>query len=380
MHTESTDTTNGAAADLPADLFAYALAGTEGIPSYADLMDKLRQPSYRAQQLAQWLWVRAAARYDDMTNLPADVRTQLAQMAVFQRAVIADVQHSRDGTRKYLLRFADGICAETVALPQRGYETSDGSARLTVCVSAQAGCTLACSFCATGRSGFSRNLLPGEIAEQVRVVAADYGHRVSNVVVMGQGEPFLNYDATLAGLRIINAANAAGGLGIGARHITLSTAGIISGIKRLAAEPQQFTLAVSLHSAVQATRDRLMPGLQGQPLAELNAALQAYYQQTKRRPSLEYALIAGVNDSTAEIAALAQFARSCSSGGAHVNLIPLNASATDDALLDLQPTNAATAARIAETLRSSKVEVSIRASRGSDIAAACGQLAQQHTG
>ena len=348
------------------DIFAYGLQSAEGVQSYADLMNSLKQPDYRAKQLAKWLWVRDANSYDDMTDLPADLRTRLAQFAPLKRAQVQQVQHSTDGTRKYLLCFADGTCVETVGLPSQG---SSGK-RLTVCISSQAGCALGCTFCATGQGGLIRNLTPGEIAEQVHIVGSDFNQRVSNVVIMGQGEPFQNYSATIAGLRILNAAENIGGLGIGARHITISTSGIITGIKRLATEPEQFTLAVSLHSAQQATRDKLMPGLKGQTLDQLATTLQSYYQQAKRRPSLEYSLIAGINDDKVEIAALVQFARNT---GAHINLIPLNESVQST----FQPANQKATMEIAEVLRSNGIEVSIRKRRGADIAAACGQLAQE---
>lgn len=354
------------------DIFAYGLTETESIPSYADLMNTLNQPPYRAKQLAQWLWVHGVNTYDDMVNLPASLRTQLTEVAPLHRATAQRVQHSTDATRKYLLRFTGNTHVEAVGLPGTNN-------RLTVCVSAQAGCALACTFCATGRGGLIRNLLPGEIAEQVRIVGADFNQRISNVVVMGQGEPFQNYNATLAALRIINTSENTGGLDIGARHITVSTSGIISGIKRFSTEPEQFTLAVSLHSAVQTTRNKLMPGLKSQPLDQLKHALRHYCQTAKRRPSLEYALIKNVNDSKAEIAALTEFARGT---GAHINLIPLNESTTSDHSTNskqpaLQPATQQATTTIAEILRSHGIETTVRKRRGADIAAACGQLATE---
>jgi 23S rRNA (adenine2503-C2)-methyltransferase len=214
-----------------------------------------------------------------------------------------------------------------------------------------------------------RNLLPGEIAEQVRVVGADFGQRVSNVVVMGQGEAFQNYDAVLAALRIINAPEDTGGLGIGARHITLSTAGIIKGIERFSDEPEQFTLAVSLHSALQATRDKLMPGLRGQSVEKLGQALVNYCEKTGRRPSLEYALIKKVNTSPAEVDALIAFARKTK---AHVNVIPLN-----EVGAKLKTADQPETLSFADKLRYAGVQVTVRKRRGVDIDAACGQLAQR---
>jgi len=348
------------------DIFAYGLTAAENIPSYADLMAQLNQPNFRAKQLAQWLWVRKVNSYDEMTNLSADLRAQLKELAPLQRATVEQVQKSKDGTRKYLLRFADGVCVEAVGLPALDRK----SQRLTVCISAQAGCALKCSFCATGQGGFVRNLLPGEIAEQVRIVGDDFDCRVSNVVVMGQGEAFQNYDAVLAALRILNAPKTEGGFEIGARHITVSTAGIVKGIERFAAEPEQFTLAVSLHSAVQTTRDTLMPGLQGQTLEKLESALTDYYAKTGRRPSLEYALIDKVNTTGPENIALIGFARKTK---AHVNLIPLNAveGLSNKAI---KPAGQLEALHLANTLRPEGIPVTVRARRGADIDAACGQL------
>ena len=372
------------------DIFGYGISTEGEAPSYRNLMNKLRQPGFRAEQLAQWLWVHGVESYDDMANLPAVLRKQLDEVAPLQRVELQCVQQSEDGTRKYLLRFADGVSVEAVGLPSidtnksrakslsadtdEGESESSATTRLTVCVSSQAGCAMACSFCATGRGGFVRNLSPGEIAEQVRVVRADFEQRVSNIVVMGQGEPFHNYDAVLAALRIVNAPESKGGMGIGARHITLSTAGIIDGIKRLADEPEQFTLAVSLHSAVQTTRDKMMPGICDQPLKKLSAALVEYFEKTGRRPSLEYTLVEGLNDSPFEAETLVAFAKKIR---AHVNLIPLNSVQANSKLQASHHTEALDFARV---LLAEGVDVTLRKRRGADIDAACGQLSQKQCG
>jgi 23S rRNA (adenine2503-C2)-methyltransferase len=256
---------------------------------------------------------------------------------------------------------AGGATVETVGLPSGD--------RLTVCFSTQAGCAMGCAFCATGTGGLVRDLGPGEMVDQVRVVADDYGRRVSNAVAMGQGEPFANYDATLGGLRFMNADS---GLGIGARHLTVSTCGLIAGIARFAEEPEQFTLAVSLHSAVQETRDRLMPGVRALGLPSLRAALVAYAEKTGRRPSLEYALIDGVNDSPAELSALVGFCRGML---VHVNLIPVNPVTDTD--FARSPTQRLLA--FERGLSDAGIEVSVRSERGADIDAACGQLRQRAT-
>ncbi|MCL2525855.1 MAG: 23S rRNA (adenine(2503)-C(2))-methyltransferase RlmN [Coriobacteriia bacterium] len=339
------------------------------LPTYGDLMSQLGQPSFRAKQLAAWLWGECVHSYDEMTNLPADLRARLTELAPLVRGSIIARQQSKDGTRKYLIEFADGVSVEAVGLP-----ATDASKRLTVCISSQAGCAMGCSFCATGQGGLVRNLTPGELAEQVRIVAYDFELRASNVVVMGQGEPFRNYANTLAGLRIINAAPADGGLGIGARHITLSTAGIIKGIERLSHEPEQFTLAVSLHSAVQETRDRLMPGLASQPLDKLAVALADYFDRTQRRPSLEFAVIDGISATSSEIFALIDFAQKTQ---AHVNLIPLNSVEELESNKGLKPASQLDTMHLANTLRSAGIKATVRRRRGADIAAACGQLAQK---
>ena len=326
----------------------------------ADALAGLGAPRYRTGQVVRWLYARGALSFDDMTDLPAGLRASLAGLLALPVPSLVERQVSRvDDTRKYLFRLADGELVETVGLP--------ADDRLTVCFSTQAGCAMGCAFCATGSAGFVRDLAPGEMVDQVRLVAEDFGRRASNAVAMGQGEPFANYDAVLGGLRLMNDPDA---LGIGARHLTVSTCGLISGIRRLAEEPEQFTLAVSLHSAVQSTRDRLMPGVRGVALSELRSALVAYAEKTGRRPSLEYALIDGVNDTDAELEALAAFAHGML---VHVNLIPANPVQGSGFAR-----SASARARAFEVrLQRAGVEASIRAERGADIDAACGQLRQR---
>lgn len=325
------------------------------------LIADLGQPKFRAKQLERWLYGRGARSFDEMTDLPAGLRDTLAGQLALPSPIVRQRQHSSDGTVKYLLELADGATIETVGLP--------AGDRLTVCFSTQAGCAMGCAFCATGVAGLTRDLGPGEMVDQVRLVADDFGRRVSNAVAMGQGEPFANYAATLGALRFLNAAE---DVGIGARHITVSTCGLIPGILRFAEEPEQFTLAVSLHSAVQATRDRLMPGVRGMALPALREALVTYAEKTGRRPSLEYALIAGVNDSAEQLTALVRFARNLL---VHVNLIPVNpisesafARSADERVTTFQ-----------RELHMSGIEVSVRTERGADIDAACGQLRQRAT-
>lgn len=318
------------------------------------------QPAYRARQMVAWLYGRLVRSFDEMTDLPGALRAALEDRFWLTHPEMVDIQRSSDGTRKYLWRLADGVLVESVGIPT--------DERLTVCFSTQAGCAMRCSFCATGRGGFVRDLLPGEMAWQVALVAQDFGLRASGAVAMGQGEPFNAYEATLGGLRLMNHPH---GLGIGARHLTVSTSGVVPGIDRLAREPEQFTLAVSLHSAVQATRDRLMPGVRRWQLPRLREALISYAERTGRRPTLEYALIAGENDTPAEVDALVAFARGwlC-----HVNLIPVNP------VTGAQTARPAEAkvAEVAAALRRAGVEATVRVERGADIDAACGQLTQRH--
>ena len=326
-----------------------------------ELVASLGLPRFRAKQLERWLYGRGARSFSEMTDLPAGLRETLAGRLALPCPVVLERQDATDGTRKYLVQLADGATVETVGLPSGD--------RLTVCFSTQAGCAMGCAFCATGAAGLTRDLAPGEMVDQVRLVADDFGRRVSNAVAMGQGEPFANYDATLGALRFLNAAE---DMGIGARHITVSTCGLTAGIRRFAEEPEQFTLAVSLHSAVQATRDRLMPGVRAITLPSLRESLVAYAERTGRRPSLEYALIDGVNDTAPELSALIRFARNTL---VHVNLIPVNPVAATG----FRRSSAERIAVFQRELHMAGVEVSLRAERGTDIDAACGQLRQRLT-
>ena len=328
------------------------------ITSLQALMVAHGEPSYRADQLIEWMYGRSASSYDEMSNLPQDLRAALSVSQPLYRLQVLDRQISSDGTRKYLLELVDGARIEMVAIPDRS--------RLTVCFSTQVGCSMSCTFCATGQLGLTRQLAAGEIVDQLTIASADFGQRVTNAVAMGEGEPFANYSATLDALRLINHPKA---LNIGARHITISTAGLVSGIMAFAAEPEQFRLAVSLHSARQATRNTLMPGLTANNLNALQHTLLAYNQAVGRRISLEYALIDGVNDTEIEIDDLITFCRELN---CHVNLIPLNQVGADPDFF--VPTSIGKARAIRAQLQSAGIEASIRRSRGADISAACGQL------
>ena len=350
-----------------------------GLPGLQALLQSWGQPAYRAKQLMTWLYqqpqpnqdIWSSCGYAEMTNLPAALRTRLEAEQSLARPVLIQRQLSKDGSRKYLLRLADGCCVETVGIPDgSGGSPQAPSGRLTVCYSTQVGCGMGCTFCATGQGGLKRSLAPGEMADQLLLVAQDFSCRITNAVAMGEGEPFSNYSALLDALRIINHPQ---GLGIGARHLTVSSCGLLTGIAAFANEPEQFTLAISLHSAVQNTRDQLMPSLANQPLNALRAALLKYLDKTGRRLTLEVTLIANVNDTATELAALIDFARNML---CHVNLITLNPSESKAAIAPSPP---ARCREIATALTAAGIECSIRRSRGADIAAACGQLKGQTT-
>ena len=329
---------------------------TLSIDELAAWMAEHGQPSFRAKQVTGWLEGAGVASFDEMTNVPKALREALASEFSLGGLAQTVVAESRDGSRKYVLACADGALVECVGMPS--------GRRLSACVSTQAGCGMACAFCATGREGLTRSLGAQEISDQAAHVARDFERRVTSVVLMGQGEPFANYDATIAAMRMMNSEE---GLGIGARHITVSTCGVIPGIRRLSSEPEQFTLAVSLHTAVQRTRDVLMPGVKRWSLLRLHEALQDYVEATGRRPTYEYALMKGVNDTGEELRALCDF---CEGTLCHVNIIPLNEVA-GSALL---PSPASRAQEFVDRLAKVGVEATIRESRGADIDAACGQL------
>ena len=261
-----------------------------------DLVKELGQPAFRAKQLNEWIHDKNVCSFDEMTNLPAALREKLSERFSFNVPVELVKQVSKDGSRKYLLQFSDGVSVETVGMPNRN--------KLAVCISSQAGCAMGCAFCATGLAGLSRSLTAQEMVDQVLHVARDFGERVTSVVFMGQGEPFANFDATVQALRILNDPD---GLAIGARHLTVSTCGVIPGIRRFAELPEQFTLAISLHSAIQGTRNQLMPGVKKYTLLRLHEAIQLYVEKTGRRPTYEFAMIDGINDTNPEMQALVDF-------------------------------------------------------------------------
>ncbi len=325
----------------------------------AELVQELGQPAFRAKQICEWVFTKHVSSFEEMTNIPKKLREQLSEHFSFRLPEELVKQVSRDGSRKYLLEFSDGTSVETVGMPSKN--------KLAVCVSTQAGCAMGCAFCATGFNGLTRSLSAQEIVDQVRHVAMDFDERVTSVVFMGQGEPFANFDATVEALRMLNDPD---GYAIGARHLTVSTCGVIPGIKRFSELPEQFTLAISLHSAVQSTRNKLMPGVKKYTLPRLHEAIQAYVEKTGRRPTYEFAMIDGINDTNPEMEALIDF---CRGTLCHVNLIQLND--TPGSLL--KPSPMKKVETLQKRLQMHGVEATIRNSRGNDIDAACGQLKQR---
>ncbi|MCD8300592.1 MAG: 23S rRNA (adenine(2503)-C(2))-methyltransferase RlmN [Clostridiales bacterium] len=320
-------------------------------------MTSLGQPSYRASQLYRWMHVSLADSFDAMTNLPKELREQLRSGCKFTVLKQADVQVSRqDGTRKYLFELGDGNLVESVLMQYRhGW---------SVCISSQVGCRMGCVFCASTIGGLVRNLSPAEMLEQVYRIQMDIGERITNVVVMGTGEPLDNLTNLLTFIRMISDGN---GLNISQRNITVSTCGQATKIKELAKEKLAITLALSLHAPDQATRERLMPIAKSNPLFKVMEACDYYYQQTGRRITLEYCLVSGVNDDAKSAAALAKLIGRV---GYHVNLIPVNPIKERG----LKAPNPYTVAGFKNKLEKYGINVTIRREMGRDIDGACGQL------
>ena len=319
------------------------------------------EEKFRATQIFDWLYKQHASSYDEMRNISQRTKSILAKQYPFTYPSLVHKQVSADGTRKYLLRLFDDVLVETVGIPS-------ANNKLTVCCSSQAGCAMACAFCATGKQGLIRNLYLGEIVDQINVVADDFRQRVSNIVVMGQGEPFANYQAVIEALYILNNSRYND---IGARHITISTCGIVPNIKKLAHEGMQYTLAVSLHSAIQRTRNEIMPRVTQFPLTDLKDALEYYTRTTNRRVSLEYALIKDVNDSAEHLRALCSF---CNNLLCHVNIIMLNKIENSP----FAPVSESVRRLWLQELENHNIPATARRSRGADIDGACGQLARSY--
>jgi 23S rRNA (adenine2503-C2)-methyltransferase len=333
------------------------------------------QPAYRGRQLHGWIYQKGARSLSEISVFPKQWREALVNVPI-GRSTLHYRSEAPDGTVKYLLRMADGHIIETVGIPtfSRGGDGEMGrwgedstqnpksKERLTVCVSSQVGCPMACDFCATGKGGFTRNLARHEIVDQVLTVQEDFGERVSNVVFMGMGEPLLNLDAVIGAVQSINQ-----DVGIGMRSLTISTVGIPGRIRQLAQHQLQLTFAVSLHASNQQLREKLIPSAKRYPLDALLDECREYVQLTGRRVTFEYILLAGLNDLPEHATELAGHLRGFQS---HVNLIPYNPISE----VDYQRPSPRRIQAFVEALEKQHIAVSVRRSRGLEKDAACGQL------
>ncbi len=335
------------------------LAGMK-LEELENLMQELGATKFRARQIHNWIYSKSVSSIDEMTNLSLNFREQLKEIAVVTDTKIKVKQVSRDGTIKYLVEYPDGECVETVLM------RFDNRANLTACVSSQVGCAVNCSFCATAKGGFRRNLSYKEIIEQVLTIQRDTGLKVTNIVFMGQGEPMLNLDNVLKALEIFN-----NDFQIGARRITISTSGIIPGIKRLADLDLQSTLAISLHAPNHELRKEIMPIENRYNLSDLKKALLEYVEKTGRRITIEYILIHGFNDTTPVAKELAYFLKDLK---CNVNLIPYNSVVEND----YKKPSSSDIMKFKYLLEHSGKKVTVRLERGADIDAACGQLRGKH--
>ena len=329
------------------------------------LVGQLGAEPYRARQLFAWVHRRGTIRWEEMTDLPRNLREALANRSYVGSPQAERQLVSSDGqTFKYLLSFSDGKAAETVLMIYRRRRARD---RVTACISSQIGCGLACRFCATGELGFERNLRPGELVGQVYFWNRELSGRgltVTNVVYMGMGEPLLNYEAVVKSIRLLAHPE---GLNLGQRRLTISTCGVAPGIRRLAREGLSVRLAVSLHAADDEVRSRLLPINRRYPLSELLAACREYAERTGRKITFAYLLLAGVNDAPRDAERLGRLLAGIP---CQVNLIPYNPVEGKE----FRPPEAARIRSFMEKLTNSGLEASLRERRGADIEAACGQL------
>ena len=325
----------------------------------ARVVSEFSDKPFHARQLFSWIYGRAETDLAKMSNLPRSLRAYLAERFVIAHPRVELRQSSRDGSVKYLLRLEDGKAVEAVYIPEK--------TRVTLCISSQIGCPLGCTFCLTAKMGLVRNLTPGEIAGQVTVLAAEHhlAANAYNLVFMGMGEPLNNYDQVLAAFHLLTDLE---GIGIAAKHITLSTAGVVPGIRRLARENPRPRLAVSLSATTDALRDEFMPINRAYPLAELFASLRELPLAPREKVTLEYVLLRGMNDRREDAHRLASLAGKLP---LKVNLIPYNETWREG----YAATPLESARSFRDALLDRKISASIRRRRGADISAACGQLA-----
>lgn len=369
--------------DIPQNSVPTELPDIRSVPRevLSERLTDWKTPSYRLEQLLAWLYPHRANSWDAMTNLPRALRDKLAQNFRLEWPTLVQKQGSRDSTQKFLWRLADGNLIESVLIPANPDLYGERSDRHTLCVSTQVGCAYGCRFCASGLDGWRRNLLPHEILGQVLAIERWHAEQtgppdantapspsnerlINNLVIMGMGEPLANYVHLMAALRILNAP---WGGGIGARKITISTSGVVPKIRELADDPLQFRLAISLHGATDEVRDRIMPINRKFPVSALTDACQYYVEKKGKMITLEYILIADVNDSIGEVAPLAALAQRLH---AKVNLIPYN---QVDGLSWSRPKESH-CREFAEALQRLDVPTTLRLEKGHDIEAACGQL------
>jgi len=327
-----------------------------------EYMIKLKLPTYRAAQIYDWLYQKQVRSWDEMTNLPLSLRESLKAQTSLGVLEIVAAETAKDQTTKYLLQLEDDQTVECVYLPE--------VERQTVCFSTQVGCQMGCLFCATSKCGFKRNLTAAEILEQLLLISRLNKIRIDNLVAMGQGEPLLNYDELIKALKIFNDPE---GMGIGARHITISTCGYVPGIIKLGDEPWQVNLAISLHAADDDLRSYLMPINQKYSLGILMETCREYLIKTKRRITFEYTLISGINDRLVDLNKLINLLRGLL---CHVNLIPFNPVVG----LNFQRSKPEQIREFAISLNQAGIETTVRKERGAELAAACGQLQGRRSG
>lgn len=323
---------------------------------FETLIESLKASKFRAKQIQNWIYLKSVSEIDEMTDLSLKFREELKQVATVTDTKIKRKQVSKDGTIKYLVEYPDGQCVETVLM------RFDNRANLTACVSSQVGCAVNCSFCATGKGGFIRNLTAAEIVEQVLTIQRDTGLKVTNVVFMGQGEPLLNLENVLEAIEILNK-----NCQIGSRRITVSTSGIAPKIVEFAKANNQSTLAWSLHAPTDEIRDQIMPINKKYPLKEMQKALDKYFEIAGRRVTIEYLLIKDLTDTMDCAKKLAELLNKMK---CNVNLIPYNPVTENDYK---KPSNNAIM-KFKYLLEHSGKKVTVRLERGADIDAACGQL------
>jgi 23S rRNA (adenine2503-C2)-methyltransferase len=329
----------------------------EFLPEVHKVLEERGEPAYRLKQAYAALATSLARDWDEATNLPKTLREELSEKAPAAVMNLSRVSKASDGTRKYLFHTHDGHAIETVMIPEKD--------RRTVCISTQVGCAMACKFCATGLMGIKRNLTAREIAEQVFVAARDTAPElISNVVVMGMGEPFLNYDETVKALRVLNDSD---GFNLAARHIAVSTSGLIDKIRRFADEPEQFHLAISLHNPFEDERREIMPVAARHSVVEVMEAARYFVDKTNRKLFFEYTLLSGVNDRPNHVEGLAEL---FDHPLYHLNLLRFNWTDTG-----FSATSKRGAREFLEYARELGLSATLRPSRGNDIDAACGQLA-----